>query len=143
MASQLNINELYNSAKKKELKKYEVFDKILVRCHNRIKLYADAKKTECIYQIPEFIIGIPIYNINELKEYIIGALKKNGFLIKEYENNWIFISWDKTKKEVKTKPKKNDNFRFIEDYNPSGNFINNEKAMNNLKEKSIKMLNLN
>lgn len=143
MASQLNINELYNKAKIKELKKYETYDKILLKCHNRIKLYSENKKTECLYQIPKFIMGIPLYNIDELKEYIVNALKKNGFLIKEYNDYWIFISWDKTKKEVKNKPKKNDNsYRFIEDYTPSGNYIQNTKTLNTLKEKSIKMLNI-
>lgn len=144
MATQLNINELYNSAKRKELNKFQTFDKILVKCHNRIKLYAENHKTECLYQIPPFIVGIPLYNINELQEYIVSALKNNGFLIKEYTYNWLFISWNKNKKEVKKKPQKNNNneYRFIEDYNPTGKFIHNNKAMNDLKEKSIKMLNL-
>jgi hypothetical protein len=143
MTSQLNIDELYNSAKRKELKKYETFDKILLRCHTRIKLYAENRKTECLYQIPQFIIGVPLYNVSELQEYIVRALKNNGLLVKEYTHNWIFISWNKEKKEVRKKPKKETGgYRFIEDYNPSGKFIHNNKAMNDLKEKSIKMLNL-
>ena len=95
MTSQLNIDELYNSAKRKELKKYETFDKILLRCHTRIKLYAENRKTECLYQIPQFIIGVPLYNVGELQEYIVRALKNNGLLVKEYTHNWIFISWNR------------------------------------------------
>ena len=74
--SQLNIHELYESSRRKELKKFETFDKILQRCHNKIKLYAQNRKTECIYEVPGFIIGVPIYDIEELKEYLISSLKK-------------------------------------------------------------------
>ena len=142
--SQLNIHELYESARRTELKKFETFDKILQRCHNKIKLYAQNKKTECIYNIPEFIIGVPLYDINELSEYLLSSLNKNGFILKQIPPNWIYISWDiKNKKKMKVKvEKKREDFRFVEDYNPSGSFILNERALMDMKEKSIKMLNM-
>jgi hypothetical protein len=142
--SQLNIHKLYESSRRKELKKFETFDKILQRCHNKITLYADNRKTECIYEVPEFIIGVPLYDINELKEYLISSLNKNGFILKQLPPNWIYISWDiKNKKKMKVKvEKKREDFRFVEDYNPSGSFILNERALMDMKEKSIKMLNM-
>ena len=85
--SQLNIHELYESARKKELKKFETFDKILQRCHNKITLYAENRKTECIYEVPGFIIGVPLYDINELREYLVSSLNKNGFIEKPQPNN--------------------------------------------------------
>ncbi len=88
--SQLNIHELYESARRKELKKFETFDKILQRCHNKIKLYAQNRKTECIYEVPGFIIGVPIYDIEELKEYLISSLKKK----------WIYIKTISTKLDL-------------------------------------------
>jgi len=141
--SQLNIHKLYESSKRKELKKFETFDKILQRCHNKITLYADNRKTECVYEIPSFIIGVPLYNINELSEYLISSLNKNGFILKVLQQNYIIISWDiKNKKNLKVKKEKvKEDFRFVEDYNPSGSFIINERAMMDMKEKSIKMLN--
>jgi len=142
--SQLNIHKLYESSRRKELKKFETFDKILQRCHNKITLYADNRKTECIYEVPEFIIGVPLYDINELREYLVSSLNKNGFILKQIPPNWIYISWDiKNKKKMKVKvEKKREDFRFVEDYNPSGSFILNERALMDMKEKSIKMLNM-
>jgi len=142
--SQLNIHDLYESARKKELKKFETFDKILQRCHNKIKLYAQNRKTECIYEVPSFILGVPLYDVIELKEYLISSLNKNGFILKQIPPNWIYISWDiKNKKKMKVKvEKKREDFRFVEDYNPSGSFILNERALMDMKEKSIKMLNM-
>lgn len=142
--SQLNIHQLYESSRKKELSKFETFDKILQRCHNKIKLYAENRKTECVYEIPGFIIGVPLFDINELREYLVSSLNKNGFIIKQIPPNYIYISWDlKNKKKMKVKrEKKVEDYRFIEDYNPSGSFILNERALMDMKEKSIKMLNI-
>ena len=141
--SQLNINKLYETAKKKELNKFENFDKLLVKCHNKIKAYADNHKTECLYKVPGFTIGIPLYNIDELQEYIVSSLVKNGLIVNKQPNYWLYISWDiknKEKKKNSIKKKDNTDYRVIEDYNPSGAFIINEKAMMGMKEKSIKML---
>ena len=142
--SQLNIHQLYESSRRKELKKFETFDKILQRCHNKIKLYAQNRKTECIYEVPSFILGVPLFDIEELKEYLMSSLNKNGFILKQIPPNWIYISWDiKNKKKMKVKvEKKKEDFRFVEDYNPSGSFILNERALMDMKEKSIKMLNI-
>ena len=145
MATQLNIHQLYESARKKELSKFETFDKILQRCHNKIKLYAENRKTECVYEIPGFIIGVPLYDVNELREYLVSSLNKNGFILKQIPPNYIYISWDlKNKKKMKVKKEKKmeKEYRFIEDYNPSGSFILNERALMDMKEKSIKMLNI-
>ena len=143
--SQLNITELYTVAKKKELEKYKLFDSVLKKCHKKIKSHANNKKIECYYNIPQFVFGEPLYNIDELKDYIIKSLKMNGLHIKGLENYWIYINWDITKPEVKEnkkiKKKDDKSYRVVEDYNPSGLFVNNQKALMSINEKSIKMLN--
>ena len=87
---------------------------------------------------------MPLYNINELREYLVSSLNKNGFILKQLPPNWIYISWDiENKKKMKVKKEKvKEDFRFVEDYNPSGSFILNERALMDMKEKSIKMLNI-
>ena len=45
------------------------------------------------------------------------------------------------KPKVKKNKSTNSDHKFVEDYNPSGTFIINERAMLDMKEKSIKMLN--
>ena len=91
--SQLNIKELYSSINSKNIKRMEVYDDILLKCHKRIKYNSNLERTYCFFQIPEFIIGVPIYNVNELKIYIINSLKKDGFEYLYVDPNWLFISW--------------------------------------------------
>ena len=104
--SSLNINNLYETMWEKNIKRYEKFDGVLKKIHNRIKYNARIEKTYCFFQIPEFIIGVPLYNIQEMKTYIINSLKTNGFKLLYIDPNWLFITWEiKGKKQPLRKKK--------------------------------------
>ena len=144
--STLNINDLYDSINNKNFKRLKKFDDILLQIHRRIKYHADLEQTFCLYNIPEFIFGIPLYNVNDLKKYIINTLKKNGFKILYFHPNTIFISWDvenkiKDKNNEKNKKNKNNNFKLIDEYNPKGNFVYNETSLLNMRDKTKNLLN--
>jgi hypothetical protein len=138
--SSLNINELYDTINNKNSSRLKKFDDILLQIHRRIKYHAELEQTFCIYSIPEFIFGIPLYNINDLKNYIMNTLKKNGFKILYFHPNTLFISWDvvtkiQNKSEKKNKKENTNNFKLIDDYNPQGNFIYNESTLLNVRDK--------
>ena len=143
--STLNINDLYDSINNKNFKRLKKFDDILLQIHRRIKYHADLEQTHCLFCIPEFIFGIPLYNINDLKNYIMETLKKNGFKLLYFHPNTLFISWDvenklKNKDDKKKKPNNNKNFRLIDDYNPKGNFVYNETSLLNMRDKTKNLL---
>ena len=143
--STLNINDLYDSINNKNFKRLKKFDDILLQIHRRIKYHADLEQTHCLFCIPEFIFGIPLYNINDLKKYIMETLQKNGFKLLYFHPNTLFISWDvenklKNKDGKKKKPNNNKNFRLIDDYNPQGNFVYNETSLLNMRDKTKNLL---
>jgi len=134
----LNIGELYETINNKNKVRMEKFDMILQRIHSRIKYNARLEKTYCFFQIPEFIIGVPLYNVSDLRNYLINSLNRNGFTILYVEPNWLFINWDLStmkspKKEKKKQPKKD--YKLIDEYKPTGNFINEENLMS-IRDKS-------
>ena len=127
--SQLNIKELYNTINQKTLKRMEVYDETLQKCHKRIKYNASLMRTYCFFQIPEFIIGVPLFNPSEMRTYIINSLKSNGFQLMYLEPNWLFISWEdkssktlinKTVKETKKQTKPITDYKSIQTFKPSG-----------------------
>ena len=128
--SQLKMHDLFEKSNQKQLKRMEIYDDVLVRCHKRIRYNSQLERTYCFYQIPEFILGVPLYNINEMKEYIINSLKKNGFQIMYIDPNWIFINWghqlgmkklvNKTLKKENKKKEDTHNFKSIDNYRPTG-----------------------
>jgi hypothetical protein len=139
--SSLDINRLYDTIHEKNNKRLQSFDKVLQKVHSRILYQAKLEKTYCFYQIPEFIIGMPLYNVKDLKKYIMNSLQKNGFELLCIDPNWLFISWEpkQIKKRPKKKQKKND-FKQTEEYKPTGGFMYNAFDLSSLKDASNQLL---
>ena len=143
--SSLNINSLYETIYERNLKRYEKFDDILRKLHNRIKYNAKNEKTFCFFQIPEFIIGVPLYDIEDLKEYLMKALQKDGFQYMYIDPNWLFVTWElkNTKKipspKSKKKKEKEGDYKLIDEYKPSGNLYN-EYDMSSMRQKMNELL---
>lgn len=138
--SSLDINNLYDRINERNSKRLEKFDDILKKVHNRILYNANLEKTYCFFQIPEFIIGVPLYNVNDLKNYLITCLKKDRFTLIYVEPNWLFISWElnnlKKPKEKQKQVKKSGDYKLIDEYKPSGNFLYNEGDLRSIEQKS-------
>jgi hypothetical protein len=134
----LNIDDLYETIDEKNNKRLEKFDGILKKIHTRIRYYSRLERTFCFFQIPEFIIGVPLYNVSDLRNYIMNSLKRNGFHIVYIDPNWLYISWskeDRGKPVKKSVKKKDKNYKLIDEYKPSGQFVN-ENDLSSIKMKS-------
>ena len=99
-----NIQNLYDT---KQNKKKELYNKIFLRAINLIKESAQLGKNMCMYQIPELILGIPIYNVQECLLYIQGILISKKFNIVIAKPNIIFIFWQLKNKLIKYNSKPN------------------------------------
>ena len=86
---------MYERKRAKFLNRLKIYDKILERIHKRIKVTSRQQVNEqyCFFVVPEFILGIPKYNITTCISYIIENLQENGFFIKYTHPNLLFISW--------------------------------------------------
>ena len=91
----LNLDELYERTRETSQTKVKTYQKILARIHTRIKAISRQRNNNkfCMFVIPEFILGIPRYDIAECTNYVIEKLTDNGFQIKYTYPNLLFISW--------------------------------------------------
>lgn len=91
----ISLDELYDRKRDIEIHRLNVYRRILSRVHTKIKLTARQKNDTgfMFYLVPEFIFGVPKYNINTCISYIIQKLEENGFLVKYTHPNLLFISW--------------------------------------------------
>ena len=150
MSSQLDINSLFETTNKKTLQRLETYDKILKQCHTRIKYYSKFEKTTCFFAIPEFIIGVPLYNILELRKYMMNSLEKNGFKLMYLHPNWLLIDWGEKKKSLEKLQKNTQstikqiksNYKPIEEYKPTGSFVYDQSAMSSLEDKTKQILHI-
>ena len=95
-SEKIKIDDLYEKKRQIDVNKLELFKKILNRIHVRIKTTAKQSTAErfCWYVIPEIIIGVPKYDQGACIAYVMDTLQKNGFQVRYFHPNTIFISWD-------------------------------------------------
>ena len=94
-SEKINIDELYEKKRQYDVKKLELFKKILNRVHIKIKTISKMNTNErvCWYVVPEIIMGIPRYDQPGCIAYIMDSLQNNGFKVQYFHPNTIFISW--------------------------------------------------
>ena len=95
-SEKIKIDDLYEKKRVSDVNKLELFKKILNRIHVRIKTIARQSSNErsCWFIVPEIIIGVPKYDQGACIAYVMDTLQKNGFIIKYFHPNTIFISWN-------------------------------------------------
>jgi hypothetical protein len=91
----LNMDELYKQKQQTEEHKIKVYQRVLARVHKKIKSTSRMRNSDkfTFFLLPEFILGVPRYNMVECTSYIIEKLIDNGFMIKYTHPNLLFISW--------------------------------------------------
>jgi len=88
----VKASDLVKEQNEREKKKKLIFKKIYKRIEVKVQQASSANLFECWYDIPEFILNLPLYNLEDCKIYIINKLNKNGFKTGVFINN-IWISW--------------------------------------------------
>ena len=91
----ISLDELYDRKREVEIQKMKIYKTILNRVHTKIKMTARQKHDEqhLFYVVPEFILGVPRYDVGTCISYIVTKLEENGFITKYTHPNLLFISW--------------------------------------------------
>ena len=91
----VNIDELYEKKKARDMKQLSIFNKLLNRIHVRIRVTGRNTKNDqhIWFTVPEYIFGEAVYNKAECIAYLVNKLQDNGFLVKYIHPNTMFISW--------------------------------------------------
>jgi len=91
----ISLDELYDRKREVENHKLKIYQRILNRVHVKIKMTARQKHEEqyTFFVVPEFVIGVPKYDVATCISYIVYKLEENGFVTKYTHPNLLFISW--------------------------------------------------
>ena len=94
---EIDIDELYQKNHERDLKQLSIFNKILNRIHQRIKVVSRQKCAQKFiwYNVPEYIFGQPLYDKGECIGYVMMKLSDNGFHVKYTHPSMLFVSWSK------------------------------------------------
>jgi len=90
----MNIDELFEKNKQKDLKQLSIFNKILNRIHKRIQYTSRSKKDKFVFfTVPEYLFGEPLYNQGDCIGFLVVKLEENGFEVKYMHPNTLWVSW--------------------------------------------------
>lgn len=91
----INLDELYDRKKEKDLQKMQIFNRILNRIHEKIKMTSRQKinSSFCWYVVPELMLGYVNYDRVACISYVLAKLEENDFQVRYTHPNLIFISW--------------------------------------------------
>lgn len=92
---QVNIRDICNSMQRRQETRQDVFAKVLEKCYMKIERVAAADRLFLFYEVPMFVLGCPLFRIEDCIDFMKGNLEKNGFLVKYYFPNIVYISWNK------------------------------------------------
>ena len=88
------VENVISIQKKRGEREEQLKAKMLTLVKERIQNYANFGQTNCIYTIPNFLIGYSPYNINKMSKHIYKKLKEEGFIVKQLSEQFIYISWN-------------------------------------------------
>ena len=89
----VKAEDLKKEREEKKKQKEKTFKKIYKIAEKKIIIANTGNNTVAWFEIPEFILGVPIYKINECKDYLQKKLKKNGFKTEFFEPNILKVDW--------------------------------------------------
>ena len=118
----INIFNLNKARRNRYNKQKHIYKIVLKKCHHKIINSGNSFLTNCIFTIPQYLPGMPLFNIAECMRYLIYKLEKNEFNVKVYSENTLNISWEHIplyqevgKKKKKKKKKKVNKYREIKE----------------------------
>ena len=106
----ISISELYELKNKNVSNRKHHFDIVLEMTHKRMRNAATYGGLNVFFEVPPFVLGIPLYNFTDCINYIVDSLRNNGFLVQliEPDKGIMYISWDQQEiapKKLIGKPK--------------------------------------
>lgn len=125
----------------REKRRLNIYKKITSNCFKKIKLAVENDEFYCFYSIPEYIPGIPLFNMTDCVLFMLNELKSKGFISRYVHPFMLYINWNVNKPvlritetpTIQSKPSNNllDNLNLkvksVESYKPSNNFLYHSK----------------
>jgi hypothetical protein len=91
----LDLDELYDVHRRKDMNKIKVYKQVYQKCLDRISYFNNNLHAKsCDFEVPTWVWGVPIYDYEDLKTYILFKLNENGLPHCYYVTpTTLFIQW--------------------------------------------------
>ena len=91
----LTAADILKQQNSRQTRRHEAFNIILDNCYKRIQKCVQVLRNvhSCFFEVPEFLIGYPLYELNECIQYCIDILTSKGFAVQYIFPRILMISW--------------------------------------------------
>lgn len=91
----ISIQNLHAEVMARQSKRYEIYEEVFQKVVSKIK-YENTKSDTCycLYKLPVWVFGVPLYNLGACAEYIINRLKEHYFQVTFMPPNILHIYWN-------------------------------------------------
>jgi hypothetical protein len=96
-----SVNELHKKEMERIQNRKQIYNKVGEKCFKKIKDTSLTNEKVCFFTLPEYIPGLPIYNMTECVMFLLNLLKEKGFKARYVDPFMIFISWHAKKERPK------------------------------------------
>jgi hypothetical protein len=78
----------------------DTYKHILFLCTRKIKYSVSMAQKYVVFEIPNFVVGFPMYDLQKCTEYIMRQLVNLGYTVNEVGSGHVYIRWSKKKNIV-------------------------------------------
>lgn len=71
-----------------------MFKQVLGRCERFVRRAAEGDNFRCLFQVPLYVPGLPLYNLTDCTLFMKAQLEDAGFVVTCFLPNLLLISWD-------------------------------------------------
>lgn len=89
----VKADELIKEQKEREERKIITFEKVYKTIEKKIILASASNFYYVWHEMPEFILGLPTYNLKSCIKYVVKKLKENKFECDWFSPNILLIKW--------------------------------------------------
>jgi hypothetical protein len=95
----LSVKEIHAIQQRKLKRQTESFELILSSCFRQIKKQVEILPQQPFYyfDVPEFILGYPLYKLEDCLGFLINNIKRNGYQVQYIFPRILLISWSAPK----------------------------------------------
>lgn len=94
MPPKLSLSELRARSRARNGARAQSFDIVLNSCHNRIRRASEVGLVSCVFDVPAFILGLPLVQTAACVSHIRQNLERAGLFVEVIMPTKLFISWD-------------------------------------------------
>jgi hypothetical protein len=93
----LSVKDIQKIENKRKLARKELYKNILETFSSKIRNIVERGQTQIFLTIPAFVIGFPIFDRRQARDYISRQLTNLGYMVTPYGETELYVTWNKPK----------------------------------------------